>query len=227
MAASYRRTCARLVAGLLLAPNVAWADPESNVATSWDYLPPPAAVVPAASGRTTRTGMSHAVLTRAAIDQRPWITPAAAPVVETRLVAPPRTTVSIGDAGLSGSPTMPPTPGAPLPAESITGSPFAAESTSGALGFFAQTTLAIDTDERQAHRYLAAIGPRKFRIYGIMTPEIAAEMLERADRFPGESPKGMPLDEVLAHNRLPKARQVSRGNFVADGTSVIGQPKGG
>lgn len=227
MAASCRRTCAWLAAGLLLPPDAARADPVSNVATSWDYLPPPATIAPAASGITTRAGMSHAVLTRATIDRRPWITPVAAPAFEPRPVAPPRTTVSIGDAGLSGSPTMPPTPGAPMSAESITGSSFAEDSTSADLGFFAQTALAVDTNAAQARRYLAAVAPHKFRIYGIMTPEIAAEMLERADRFPGESPKGMPLAEVLAHNRLPKARQVSRGNFVADGTNVIGQPKGG
>lgn len=214
-------------ADILLVPGFASAEPESNVASSWDYLPRPTQLVPAASRSATRTGYSHAVLTRPAIDQRPWITPAAVPSFETGPVAPPRATVSIGDSGLSGNPTMPQTPGAPAPADSITAPPLAEETTSADLAFFAQTALAVDTDAAQARRYLAAVGPRKFRIYGIMTPEIAAEMLERADRFPGESPKGMPLAEVLAHNKLPKARQVSRGNFVADGTNVIGQPKGG
>ncbi|WP_225009307.1 MULTISPECIES: hypothetical protein [Novosphingobium] len=209
--------------GLVLVPGFALAESQSNVASSWDYLPPPSQIVPAASRSATRTGYSHAVLTRTAIDRRPWITLAAVPPFETGSVAPPRATVSIGDAGLSGNPTLPQSPGAP--ADSIT-APSGDDSTSAELAFFAQTALAVDTDAAQARRYLAAIGPRKFRIYGIMTPEIAAEMLERADRFPGESPKGMPLAEVLAHNRLPKARQVSRGNFVADGTNVIGQPKG-
>lgn len=227
MAVPYLLHRALAAAMLMVAPSLAGAEPQSNIASSWDYLPPPAQVVAATSHGATRAGYSHAVLTRTDADKRPWITPAAVPAFESGHVAPPRATVSIGDAGLSGNPAIPPTPGAPAPVDSITTASLADDSTSANLGFFTQTALTVDTDAMQARRYLAAVGPRKFRIYGIMTPEIAAEMLERADRFPGESPKGMPLAEVLAHNKLPGARQVSRGNFVADGTNVIGQPKGG
>ncbi|WP_225204520.1 hypothetical protein [Novosphingobium huizhouense] len=142
------------------------------------------------------------------------------------------TTMSITGDGLPGLFTPPPAPSVPaLPPvpEGAIGSgatPSPAEFARGDAAFFAATVTAVTINASQAARYHEMAQPVIYPVAGIMTPQIAEQMLALADRLPGESPRGMPLAEVLANNIAAVTQQVARGVFVADGTHVIGIPKG-
>ena len=146
-------------------------------------------------------------------------------------------TMSITGNGLPGSFTPPPAPSfqPPVPEGAISATPGIGATPAlpsivdfarGDAGFYAATVTAVTLNASQAARYHEMAQPVTYPVAGIMTPQIAEQMLALADRFPGESPRGMPLAEVLANNIAAVTQQISRGVFVADGTHVIGIPKG-
>ncbi|MCW1382862.1 hypothetical protein OLX02_08500 [Novosphingobium sp. KCTC 2891] len=225
---SFTTSCAAALAALL--PLAAKAqDSAAGITSAWDYVPaaPSAQTGPWAVGAprvSVPAGFLTAVLTRPFAAA---LKPSPIPDFGTGRVAPSQastaSTVSITDNGLSGSL---PAPAAWSPSSDIAGGGTPApESTSGDNGFFGNTVLAVEVNAAQARRYLAAITPVLHTPYGIMTPAIAEEMLARADRLPGESPRGMSLAAVLGHNHLPDAVEVAPGRWVSDGTAVRGRPR--